>query len=331
MTEGSIPEEHTLTGGAPQPQPEQPAAFGQLLVYFEGQLARVFPLNVPVVTIGRTPANVLPLANPGVSRLHAELRITPEAVILNDMGSANGTWVNDYRLAPQQPVQLVHGAAIRIGPFILRYEAPGVSAPETPVEASPEERVAAVEAQAAPVYVAAPPVMYAPAPPPRETSIMPLPHEPVSSYLDFLPAIFQDGDFLGRYLLIFQSIWEPLEYRQDHIDMYFDPRTSPTPFLGWLADWFGVVGPVTEEGRLRNLLSEAVELYRWRGTRYGLTRLIEICTGVTPVINETPADPAILHIRVTLPPESNLDRDTIERLVKEHKPAHTAYLLEVFN
>jgi phage tail-like protein len=116
------------------------------------------------------------------------------------------------------------------------------------------------------------------------------------------------------------------------MDMYFDPRTCPAPFLQWLADWLGVnvVGQALEEGRLRSLVGEAVELYRWRGTRYGLTRLIEICTGVTPVIAEAPENPAILHIRVSLPPASNVDRDMIERLVRDHKPAHTAYLLEVF-
>jgi hypothetical protein len=74
-----------------------------------------------------------------------------------------------------------------------------------------------------------------------------------------------------------------------------------------------------------------VELYRWRGTRYGLTRLIEVCTGVTPLIAETPENPAVLHIRVSIPPESKVDRGTIERLVQEHKPAHTAYLLEIFS
>jgi hypothetical protein len=38
-----------------------------------------------------------------------------------------------------------------------------------------------------------------------------------------------------------------------------------------------------------------------------------------------------LHIRVSIPPESKVDRGTIERLVQEHKPAHTAYLLEIFS
>jgi phage tail-like protein len=148
--------------------------------------------------------------------------------------------------------------------------------------------------------------------------------------MEFLPAIFQDNDFLARFLLIFQSIWEPLEQRQDHIPIYFDPRTCPVAFLDWLADWFGLdVSMLADEGRRRRLLSEAVELYRWRGRRYGLTRLVEICTGITPLIAETASDPAVLHIRLSVPPDSSVDRDTIERLVRAKKPAHTAYLLEV--
>ena len=332
MTDNTPPHDMTLTGGTPHrlADTHSPPGPGQLLVYSEGQLVRVFALNVSVVTIGRTPGNVLPLPHPLVSRTHADLRISPEAVILTDRGSANGTWVEDVKLAPEQPVQLVHGNVIRIGPFQLRYEATapvGVTGPDGGALA--EERPAAPPPTPAPMPIPAP--AFEPAPPPRLTHQSPLPYDVTSSYLDFLPVIFQDGDFLGRFLLIFQSIWEPLEHREDHMDMYFDPRTCPVAFLPWLADWFGVsVGQVAEEGRFRNLIGEAVELYRWRGTRYGLTRLIEVCTGLTPLIAETPDSPAILHIRVTIPPESKVDRDAIERLVQLHKPAHTAYLLEVF-
>jgi hypothetical protein len=77
------------------------------------------------------------------------------------------------------------------------------------------------------------------------------------------------------------------------------------------------------------LLSEAVELYRWRGTQYGLTRMIEVCTGATPLIAETPANPFVLHIRVAVSQESDIDRDTIERLIVANKPAHTGYVLDV--
>jgi phage tail-like protein len=284
------------------------------------------------VTIGRTPGNVLALPHPSVSRSHAELRVTPEAVIVTDTGSANGTYLDDVRLAPQQPVQLTSGTVIRIGPFQLRYEAAVAAPSESMAAAAVEEQLAPQAAPpVSPAPVQLPPTVFVPPPPVRPKLPIRLPSEPVSSYLDFLPVIFQDGDFLGRFLLIFQSIWEPLEYRQDHVAMYFDPRTTPTPFLNWMADWLGVnAGPVSDEGRLRMLLGEAVELYRWRGTRYGLTRLIELCTGVTPLVEESDSNPAVLHIRVSLPPESNVDRDTIERLVRAHKPAHTAYILEVF-
>src|SRR5258707_5734645 len=113
--------------------------------------------------------------------------------------------------------------------------------------------------------------------------------------------------------------------------MYLGSRTSPELFLHWLADWLGVVvGPVSDEGRLRMLLGEAVELYRWRGTRYGLTRMIEITTGITPLIGESPEDPAVLRIRVSVPPESEVDRDPIERLIVANQAAHGANLLEVF-
>lgn len=332
MIDNTPPHDMTLTGGTSHHQGEAPTGPGQLLVYSEGQLVRVLALNVPVVTIGRTPANVLPLPHPAVSRAHADLRISPEGVILTDRGSANGTWVEDVRLAPEQPVQLVHGNVIRIGPFQLRYET-GVPATATGTDGAPlvEERPAAPSANVA-AQMPVPALAFEPSPPPRPVYQVPSPPDAASSYLDFLPVIFQDGEFLGRFLMIFQSIWEPLEHRQDHMDMYVDPRTCPAPFLPWLADWFGVtVGHVTEEGRLRNLIGEAVELYRWRGTRYGLTRLIEVCTGITPLIAESPGNPAILHIRMTIPSESNVDRDAIERLVKLHKPAHTAYLLEVFS
>jgi phage tail-like protein len=328
VTDDTHSSDATLSGALPTPGREAPPPpeAGQLLIYAEGRLVRSLALNVPVVTIGRTPANVLPLPHPSVSRAHADLRVSPHGIILTDRGSANGTFVDDVRLAPEQPVQLVHGNSIRIGPFVLRYQAT-TDKPAEPPQPAHQEPIQLNGAPQSP-----PPAVFVPARPPRSRYAMPLPVDAVSTYLDFLPVIFQDGDFLGRFLLIFQSIWEPLEHRQDHMDMYFDPKTCPAPFLEWLSDWLGVnVGQIAEEGRLRSLIAEAVELYRWRGTRYGLTRLIEICTGVTPIIAESPENPAVLHIRVAVPPESNIDRDRIERLVKDHKPAHTAYLLEVFS
>src|SRR5437764_5528505 len=64
--------------------------------------------------------------------------------------------------------------------------------------------------------------------------------EPDSIYRRYLPDIFQENDFLRRFLHIFEDIWEPLEQRQDYIAMYFDPHTCPTSFLPWLASWLNL-------------------------------------------------------------------------------------------
>ena len=161
-----------------------------------------------------------------------------------------------------------------------------------------------------------------------------LPITPQSIYSRNLPDIYSENDFLQRFLYIFEDIWEPLEQRQDHISMYFDPRTCPAVFLPWLASWLGLsFNPHWPEARRRRLLSQAMDLYRWRGTRYGLTRMIEVCTGITPEITENPLEPFVFRIRIALPPAASadgVDRRLIEELIQTHKPAHAGYILEVY-
>src|SRR6266849_3951979 len=154
-----------MQGGAAHQQGAPTAAFGQIVIYLEGRVARTLALNVPIVTIGRTPANILPLPHASVSRAHAELRVSPEGVVLTDVGSANGTFIGDVRLAPQQPVQLTPGTVFRIGPFMLRYEAAQVAQAESAPEAAVEERPALQ--QTAPVPVPVPAAAFAASPPPR--------------------------------------------------------------------------------------------------------------------------------------------------------------------
>jgi phage tail-like protein len=140
----------------------------------------------------------------------------------------------------------------------------------------------------------------------------------------------RDRDFLGRFLLILEAIWEPLEQRQDHIDMYFTPRTCPAPFLAWLAGWFDLaVGAHWPEGRIRDLLERAHDLYRWRGTRDGLIQMIEMWTGITPEIVESPSQPFVFNVRLYVPDQTEFDSDLVEDLLHAHKPAHAGYTLEI--
>lgn len=340
---------------------------GQLIVYLEGQVIQTHALGEAVLTMGRLPDNGLPLPDPIVSRYHAELRPAPEGPVLTDLGSSNGTYVAGNRLLANQPHLLHGGDVFQIGPFVVAYQAPAPAAPppatepETTPEAEPAAEpsveaadqvgasVAKVAVEAAapvaeplpdveparpdgfpPPAITPPPLPPAPAQPPRPKGPAPLAKGPVSSYLQHLPIIYHENDFLGRYLLIYEAIWENLERRQDHLAMYFDPRTCPATFLPWLASWLDIAVDLHwPESRTRRLVAEAMDLYLWRGTRYGLTRMIEVCTDLTPYISEDPGEPFLFRVTLSLPPDADVDQPFIEMLIQAHKPAHAGYVLDI--
>jgi phage tail-like protein len=99
-------------------------------------------------------------------------------------------------------------------------------------------------------------------------------------YLRYLPAIYQEDELMGRFLMLFESFWAPIEQQIDHLSLYFDPRMTPPDFLPWLASWINLV---LDEGwpeeRRRLLLRSAASLYRKRGTRRGLEEYLGIYTG----------------------------------------------------
>jgi S1-C subfamily serine protease len=76
--------------------------------------ARDFDLDVPSITLGRDPACQVPLAdNSAVSWSHARIDLKPGVVLLQDLQSTNGTFVNDQLLAV--PKVLRAGDRIRLG------------------------------------------------------------------------------------------------------------------------------------------------------------------------------------------------------------------------
>jgi phage tail-like protein len=300
-----------------------------LIIQQAGAAARTFALSDPVIRIGRSPENELSLPHQEVSRLHAELHTEPQGAILTDLGSSNGTYIGSQRLLPHQPQLLTNGTTFRIGPFLLTYQTTG-----QPQQQQGEPQPAQELPQPVPVTVTPQPPIMQQVPQPVRPAPMRVPAARGSIYSHFLPDIFQENDFLRRFLLIFEDIWEPLEQRQDHIEMYFDPNTCPVSFLPWLATWLDLPYDIHwPEARQRRLLSQARELYSWRGTRYGLVRIIEVCTGLTPVIEDT-SQPFVFRVRITLPHEAAreaVDTDLIDELVRIHKPAHAGYILEVIS
>ncbi len=57
----------------------------------------------------------------GVSRRHAILRYASGQWTLTDLGSANGTFVNDKALAPHTPTVLPEGSIVRLGAFVVTF------------------------------------------------------------------------------------------------------------------------------------------------------------------------------------------------------------------
>ncbi len=136
--------------------------------------------------------------------------------------------------------------------------------------------------------------------------------EPVSRYLDYLPAIYQQDakpgqpGFLGLFLLAFEQVLtgrgDPATPGIEEIlggisdaqgnvllaglHRYFDPgpelldaERAPAEFLPWLAGWVALTlrGDMDEE-RWRDFIANAVSLYRLRGTRAGLEQFVGVYT-----------------------------------------------------
>jgi signal transduction histidine kinase len=79
-----------------------------------------FELAEPVVSVGRDSTNRIRLHDTEVSRRHAEFRQTPEGFRLTDIGSANGSFVNNQSV---KDVLLQPGDHVQIGQTLLIYSA----------------------------------------------------------------------------------------------------------------------------------------------------------------------------------------------------------------
>jgi FHA domain len=122
----SAPFQPASGGGRPSEAPVTPPTSGSTVLIQRGpkmkvlgmlvdkkQTSRRFDIGKPAVTIGRAPGNDLIVDHPTVSRQHATIKLEGEAFRLFDLGSANGTFVNDQRV--RDPIALEDGMTVRFG------------------------------------------------------------------------------------------------------------------------------------------------------------------------------------------------------------------------
>jgi pSer/pThr/pTyr-binding forkhead associated (FHA) protein len=122
------------------------------------------PIPVRGLAIGRDPSNDLCLEDGEVSRFHARVEPRGEQLLLQDLGSRNGTWVNRLRVREHL---LADGDCFRVGTFTLLFRQttrPVDPAPRRPARAdrtpTPREGVPVTP----PPTAAAPAVDPSPAP-----------------------------------------------------------------------------------------------------------------------------------------------------------------------
>jgi pSer/pThr/pTyr-binding forkhead associated (FHA) protein len=99
-------------------------------------------LRDAVTTLGRAVENDVVIAAKRVSREHARLTRQGWRVVLEDLGSTNGTFLNGARVVA--PVQLRDGDRIELGGVALTFHDPEVTFRESPLPALSVDRPAGV-------------------------------------------------------------------------------------------------------------------------------------------------------------------------------------------
>ena len=81
---------------------------------------------LPVTVIGRSTECDVRLSSSHVSRKHCRFVVQENRISIEDLGSSNGTYVNDQLIEPHQAITLTPGDKVTIGPavFVVDYEFP---------------------------------------------------------------------------------------------------------------------------------------------------------------------------------------------------------------
>jgi subtilisin family serine protease len=129
------------TGGGAAPGPGEPAAKLPAATLWgeEGPLAgQRLPVSRSPFTIGRSDDNDLALAEAPVSRHHARLEGREGRWFLQDLNSANGTYLNRQRVSAPQPLH--SDDLIGIGSSVFRFTKEAAAPAPAPARARPKGR-----------------------------------------------------------------------------------------------------------------------------------------------------------------------------------------------
>ncbi len=91
----------------------------RLVVLTEGFTGRTYELKVDRTTVGRVEDNAFQVAEASVSSHHCEILLRGDQVIVKDLESTNGTYINGQKVT-ESPLQ--SGQILRLGQLEMRLE-----------------------------------------------------------------------------------------------------------------------------------------------------------------------------------------------------------------
>ena len=91
----------------------------KLVILNQGMTGRAFDLNVERTTVGRVEDNTLQIPDPSVSSHHAEILLRGTDILVRDLNSTNGTFLNGEKISE---VVLQPGQVLRFGQVELKID-----------------------------------------------------------------------------------------------------------------------------------------------------------------------------------------------------------------
>ncbi|MGH7943072.1 MAG: FHA domain-containing protein, partial [Limisphaerales bacterium] len=109
----------------------------KLVVLTHSMAGRSYDLATERTTVGRVEDNAFQIAEPSVSSRHCEILLRGGDIVVKDLNSTNGTFINGEKVSESV---LKPGQTLRLGNVELKLDAPGApaaSAPATPAASHP--------------------------------------------------------------------------------------------------------------------------------------------------------------------------------------------------
>lgn len=149
-----------------------------------------------------------------------------------------------------------------------------------------------------------------------------------------LPVGMTDDDFFVRFVTIFQRLADTVLDQVDALPHMFDPTVAPDNMVRQMAEWFGVdwVDSSLDDRLQRQIVLGYADLIRWRGTKIGLRKLLQLLTGGTVEVQdsggvfakeEAPGGPP--HVRLDVQSSGWNKVDDLIRIVRAELPATVTF------